>query len=224
MTFKDRFILAILPYAAWLVIKLIGGTQRMRVINLDAVEEVFKERGNAIFAFWHNRFLMIPYFYRTLFGWKDIVTLISRSIDGEYLDRGFKLFRPFVVRGSSSKGGTSALKKLVREIKTGKDCIITPDGPRGPRYEVQGGIATLSLLSKTPIIPVSYDSSRKLVLNSWDRTIITLPFGRSVLVFGKPIYPRSEGSKGDADWLCNQLKEQMTKITQMAEQECREKK
>ena len=221
MKIKEKLILAMLPYAAWLMIKFIGGTQRTRVINPEAVRKTFSEQGNAIFAFWHNRFLMIPYFYRKLFGWKDIVTLISRSRDGEYLDCCLKLFRPFVVRGSSSRGGTSALKNLVREIQQGKDCIITPDGPRGPRYEVQGGIAALSLLSKAPIIPVSYDSSRKIILKSWDGTIITLPFGRSVLVFGDPIYPETDGKKQDTVDLCRQVKQEMMEITRIAEQECK---
>ncbi len=220
---KDKILPDILSYTAWALIKFIGVTQRMRVINLKAVEKVFQERENAIFAFWHNRFVMTSYFYRALFGWKDIVTLVSSSSDGDYLARGLKLFRPFVVRGSSSQGGTQALKNLVREIKQGKDCIITPDGPRGPRYEVQGGVITLALLSKAPIIPVSYDSSRKLILKNWDRTIVTLPFGRSVLAFGDPIYLNRERGKPDIDQLGLLVREKMMKVTEIAEHECQRK-
>ena len=217
---KDKILLAIVPALAWVLIKFIGMTQKLEVRNLKTVENIFEEKGNVIFAFWHNRFMMIPYLYRRLFGYKEIVTLISQSLDGEYLVQALKYFRPYIVRGSSSRGGSEALKKLVIEIRDGKDCIITPDGPRGPRYEVQGGAASLAILSKTPIIPVSYYSSRKKILNNWDRTIITLPFGKTVLIFGDPIYPYIDGKKIDMEQLQRQIKDEMMKITGQTKTSC----
>jgi lysophospholipid acyltransferase (LPLAT)-like uncharacterized protein len=217
---KDKLLLAVIPPVAWVLIKFIGMTQRLEVRNLKNVEDIFNEKGNVIFAFWHNRFMMIPYLYRRLFGNKESVTLISQSRDGEFLVRGLKYFRPYLVRGSSSKGGSEALKKLVSEIREGKDCIITPDGPRGPRYEVQGGTASLAVLSKTPIIPVSYSSSRKKILNSWDRTIITLPFGKTVVIFGDPIYPYIDGKRIDMEELNHQIKNGIMEITGQSKNAC----
>lgn len=219
-TLKDKILLAVIPAVAWLTIKFIGMTQKLEVRNLKNVENIFNQKGNVIFAFWHNRFMLIPYLYRRLFGNKDSVTLISQSLDGEYLVQGLKYFRTNVVRGSSSRGGSDALKKLVKEIRGGKDCAITPDGPRGPRYEVQSGTASLAVLSKTPIIPVSYSSSRKKILNSWDRTIVTLPFGKTVLIFGDPIYPYIDGKKTDMEELNRQIKDGLMKISEQSETAC----
>lgn len=218
VSLKNKIVLALIPLLAWLLIKFIGITQKLEVRNLKAVEDIFNQKGNVIFAFWHNRFMLIPYLYRRLFGDRESVTLISQSRDGEYLVQGLKYFRTDVVRGSSSRGGSEALKKLVNEIREGKDCAITPDGPRGPRYVVQGGTATLAILSKTPIIPVSYSSSRKKILNSWDRTIITLPFGKTVLIFGDPIYPYIDGRKTDMEKLRRRIEDEMIKITEQSKQ------
>jgi len=197
MRLTEKLLLNVLPPAGYLTIKLIGASQRTCVVNLRTVRHVFTRHGCAIFAFWHNRLMMIPYVYRRLFGMKDIVTLISSSRDGEYFVRALKLFRPFVIRGSSTRGGSAAFKALVRSIREGKDCIITPDGPQGPKYSVQPGIITLARLTGVPIIPVSYWSSRRKILNTWDRFILTLPFGTTTYVFGDPLYcpPRATDSQ-----------------------------
>jgi len=188
----EKLLLNILPWTGYLILKLIGATQQTRVVNLAAVTRVFAEHGCAIFAFWHNRLMMIPYIYRRLFGMKDIVTLISSSRDGEYFVRALRLFRPYIVRGSSTRGGSAAFKALVRRIRDGMDCIITPDGPQGPKYSIQPGTIALARLTGVPIIPVSYWSSRSKILNTWDGFILTLPFGRTTYVFGEPVYcPRT---------------------------------
>ncbi len=207
MRLRKRLLLNVLPLAGYALSKIIGATQRTRVINLRTVKTVFAKHGCAIFAFWHNRLFMIAYIYRRLFGMKDIVTLISSSRDGEHFVRALRFFRPFVVRGSSTRGGSVAFKLLVRKIKQGMDCIITPDGPRGPRYQVQPGTVALARLTGVPIIPVSYWSSRRIILGTWDRFIATLPFGRTTYVFGEPLYCPAEATEMEMARLAERLKE-----------------
>ena len=207
MRLIQKLLLNLLPLAGYAVGKAIGATQKTRVINLRAVKDVFAKHGCAIFAFWHNRLMMIAYIYRRLFGMKDIVTLISSSKDGEYFVRALRLFRPFVVRGSSTRGGSPAMKSLVKNIKQGMDCIITPDGPLGPRYQVQPGIVALARLTGVPIIPVSYWSSRRVILNTWDRFLVTLPFGKTAYVFGEPIHCPSEASETEMERVAERVRE-----------------
>lgn len=213
---KERLLLKLLPGAGYLIIKFIGVTQRMRVVNLCAAKEVFAKHGCAIFAFWHNRLMMIPHIYRRLFGMKDIVTLISSSRDGEYFVRALKLFRPYIVRGSSTRGGSAAFKALVRRIREGMDCIITPDGPQGPRYSIQPGTIALARLTGVPIIPVSYWSSRYRILKTWDGFVLTLPFGKMTYAFGEPVYCPKDASDSQMDRLAETLCQSLLATSRLA--------
>lgn len=219
MRFKDRLFLEIIPPVAYVIIILVCLTQRIRYIGLENIRKVFNEQGNAIIAFWHNRIFGIPYNYRRLFGKKKIVTLSSRSRDGEYSTRIQGWFGGETIRGSSSQGGSEALKKLVREIRSGKDCAITPDGPRGPKYTIHEGVVAIAYLAKAPIVPVSYDCTKKKVLKSWDNFIVPLPFGRMVFVFGRPIYPVKDGKDLTVKELCEALAKELGKATESAENE-----
>lgn len=214
----QKLLLKLLPAAGYLIIKMIGAAQRTRVLNLPTVRRVLAppRRGCAIFAFWHNRLMMIPYVYRRLFGMKDIVTVISSSMDGQYFVRALKLFRPFVVRGSSTRGGSEAFRALVKRIREGMDCIITPDGPRGPRYRVQPGIIALARLTRVPIIPVSYWSSRSRTLRTWDGFFVTLPFGRTTYVFGEPLYCPANAGESEMEALSLSLAEALHAATRRA--------
>jgi lysophospholipid acyltransferase (LPLAT)-like uncharacterized protein len=65
---------------------------------------------------------------------------------------------------------------------------ITPDGPKGPRYEAKKGIVELARLANKMILPVTYSSSKKRVIQSWDRFLLPYPFSRIVFVWGDPIH------------------------------------
>lgn len=219
-TRAGRFLLSVLPWVGYLFLKFIGASQQARVVNLRVVKEAFAKHGCAIFAFWHNRLMMIPYIYRRLFGMKDIVTLISSSRDGEYFVRALKLFRPYIVRGSSTRGGSEAFKALVRRIRQGMDCIITPDGPQGPKYTIQPGTIALARLTGIPIIPVSYWSSRYRILNTWDGFILTLPFSKMTYAFGEPVYCPKDASDSQMDCLADALRQSLLATSRLAGESC----
>ncbi len=72
-------------------------------------------------------------------------------------------------------------------LERGYNIALTPDGPRGPREQAQKGVIRMAQMTNTPIIPVSYDASRKRCLKSWDRFILPLPFSKFHLAFAQPI-------------------------------------
>jgi lysophospholipid acyltransferase (LPLAT)-like uncharacterized protein len=98
-----------------------------------------------------------------------------------------ELFGLIPARGSSSRRGAAALLDLVRHTRSGCDIAITPDGPRGPRYQAQEGIIVLAQVTGLPIVPVAYHLSWKKVLPSWDGFQIPLPFSRCEVTFGTPL-------------------------------------
>jgi lysophospholipid acyltransferase (LPLAT)-like uncharacterized protein len=120
--------------------------------------------------------------------------LASRSRDGEMVTRYVGCFGLEAVRGSSSHGGAEAFRLLARSLALGRDAVVVPDGPRGPRETVKPGIVALARLSGAPIVPVALGASNEWRLRSWDEFRIPRPFARCVLRFGEGIHV-----PGDAD-------------------------
>src|SRR5579862_1158337 len=159
----------------------IGGTLRWRIEDPAGLLAETPERA-CIFVFWHNRIFLLPYLFRKHWHSRQrdrVAVLVSASRDGEKLARVLSKFHMICVRGSSSRRGKEALRELTRLMGEGYDVGITPDGPRGPRYHCQDGAISLAQLTGAPIIPVSWDVTRKVVVKSWDGFMVPLPFGRA---------------------------------------------
>jgi len=142
-----------------------------------------RDRGPAIACFWHNRLLgpLIPQRNR------HCGVVISQSQDGELITRVVEGFGYVGLRGSSSRGGSDALRAVLRHLRRGYDVAFTPDGPRGPRYAVQPGVAYVARRTGIPVVPVGVSYSRKKVFGSWDRFQLPLPFGTVCLIYGEPV-------------------------------------
>ncbi len=112
--------------------------------------------------------------------------LISTSRDGAILADLVERFGFEVVRGSSSKKGASAIRRLAEVIASGRDVVITPDGPRGPAYELGQGIVFLAQQSGAQVVPVNMEYSSCWRLKSWDRFILPKPFSSVRVIFGPP--------------------------------------
>jgi hypothetical protein len=143
-----------------------------------------------LLAFWHGRMLYFIHLYRHL----SSTVLVSHSKDGELVSRILTRFGVHTTRGSSSRGGARGLLHIVKKVRQGYHAAFTPDGPRGPRYQVQPGIVVVAKKTGAPILPVTYSAQWKRVLGSWDSFVVPLPFSRVVVVYGEPIYVPSTAS------------------------------
>jgi lysophospholipid acyltransferase (LPLAT)-like uncharacterized protein len=113
---------------------------------------------NSIVCFWHGRLLMMPFANRRGKG----KVLISRHRDGEFIAKIMRYFGIGAVRGSYRKaGGISSLREIISDLKKGYDVAITPDGPKGPKYQVKKGIIELAKLTGKAIVPISYSAGKK---------------------------------------------------------------
>lgn len=136
-----------------------------------------------ILAFWHRHLLLMPYAYKG----RGISVLVSRSRDGELIARTVGHFGIDASRGSSSRGGVIGMKSLLRKAGEGMDLAFTPDGPRGPRAEVQPGVILAAAMTGLPIVPVALGASRAKLLRSWDRFVVPLPLSRVCFAYGEPL-------------------------------------
>ena len=142
-----------------------------------------------IWAFWHNRILMMPYLYERFCPGRRMLMMVSRSRDGEFITRIMNRFGIDGARGSSSRGGSDALREILRELQRpqARDIGITPDGPRGPRAKVQDGVLALAASSGRPIYPVTARYSRHGELPSWDRFQIPQPGAICRVIIGPAV-------------------------------------
>ena len=145
-------------------------------------------------ALWHNRLLLLPFVIKRYLPARRGAALISASKDGALLADLVERFGFEVVRGSSSRKGASAMLQLAQVIAQGKDVVMTPDGPRGPAYELGPGIVFLAQQSGTAVVPISMEYSSCWRLKSWDRFILPKPFAKVRVIFGAPHHvPKTEG-------------------------------
>ena len=161
------------------LIRGLGFTLRIRVQDVAGYWDP-QRKTPIIAAAWHNRILALPIAYarHRKRGNRPLVVLTSTSRDGGLLASVVGRFGIGAVRGSSSRRGAAAVLQLARELARDSDVIITPDGPRGPRYTLGPGIVFLAQKTGSPMVWVDVTYSRYWELRSWDRFRIPKPFSR----------------------------------------------
>ena len=137
-----------------------------------------------IWAFWHNRMFVFPYLHSHWYPHRRGAVLTSPSGDGQIIADVCAGFGFEAVRGSSSKPlkGLAALIAMAGKLRAGLEIGITPDGPRGPRYQLQPGIIKLGQLTGAPIIPVRVEYSHALRFKTWDQFMLPMPFSRARII------------------------------------------
>jgi hypothetical protein len=141
---------------------------------------------NHIGAFWHNRLLIFPFVLRRFFPNRHGAALISASRDGELFAEVVQRFGYDVVRGSSSRLGATAILQLTQVLASGRDVVITPDGPLGPVYKLGPGIVFLAQRSGAAVVPMNLEYSHCWRLGTWDRFIVPRPFAKVRVLIGQP--------------------------------------
>ena len=173
------FIISML--GSWLI-KLLAFTLR-----IDDIPQGFNKKiktTHAIYTFWHCMMLVPAYVGRN----KDLQVLISQHSDGEYIAQVIQRLGYGVIRGSTTRGGMRAVKALVDKTREGLSVVVTPDGPRGPRFVFQAGSIFLAKKTQLPIIHLVIGLSGYLELPSWDKFRIPKPFSRALMMYGNPIH------------------------------------
>ena len=171
----NKITITVAPFLAALLIRLLAMTIKITYINFEDVWEEWQKGKNIIVAFWHGRLMMMPHVYRG----RGISILVSQHRDGELIARTVRNFGIDSVRGSSTRGWLGGVKGLLNEIKKGRDIAITPDGPRGPRFNVQMGIVHLAKITGLPIVPMTFSASKKKHLRAGMHLLYLIPFQRA---------------------------------------------
>lgn len=165
--------IAVWPVAAlirlwWRTITLKVPDEDLRAIRLQGEP--------TIFVLWHNRLFLAADLARRFRGGHPLYSLISASNDGAWLSALFNTLGLKAVRGSSSRLGRQAAGDLLEVLRGGNDVGITPDGPRGPCYEMKAGALVVARRAGIRVVLVGLDFASSWRLSSWDGFHIPKPF------------------------------------------------
>ena len=171
----------LLPYLTSFYFKLVDLTSKKIYLNREQ-EDQAREQGGFTMACFHGTMLYPIYYGRRSPG----VIMVSRSWDGDLIDRCIRHWGFDTTRGSSSQGGKEALARLIYLVKTKNCCSgLAVDAPRGPAQQVKMGTLIIAREAGQPVLPLLCWTTRHIQFGSWDRMILPLPFSTIVLAFGK---------------------------------------
>lgn len=204
----------ILAGLVWGIARCLGATARIRFENRDVMDGVVSSGRGAILVTWHGRTLIPANVLRHRGYW----ALISLSRDGELQNCIFRRFGFNTVRGSTGRGGIKAALQLARILREGGVLALTPDGPRGPTHKVQLGTIMLGQKSGAPVVPVGISARPRILVNSWDRYMVPLPFARVWWVVGEPLEVPEDADEEKRQALAEQLERAMNRVERRAEE------
>lgn len=199
---------------SWLLRGLFG-TLRPEYVQRQLEQQAQGGRRPILFAFWHGRMLYFMKLYEYLGA--RVTVLVSQSRDGELVTQLLSCFGFQTTRGSTSRGGARGLLAVVNKVRTGMHAAFTPDGPRGPRFQVQPGLVMVAKRTGAPILPMTFGAQWKRVLASWDAFLLPLPFSRVVVVYGDPIYVPADASAADLEAKRREVEASLRRITETAD-------
>jgi lipopolysaccharide heptosyltransferase II len=162
------------------ICRVIDKTLRKKSLN-----DTFHYPKTSMYAFWHgDEFPMLMSNKK-----RNIVIMVSLSKDGEMLSQVLQNFGYLTVRGSSTKGGEKGLIEIIRYARKGYSLAFAADGPKGPYHKLKSGVIYAAEKTGMPIVPINCSPKNKIILKkTWDKTIIPLPFSRTIQIYGEPIY------------------------------------
>lgn len=178
---------------ARLILELLWRTCRLRFVSEDRLFALLREHGAVIPVCWHQHLLMCGRYLVTKPGGLKPGFMISPSVDGEAPTWLAQSYGAHVVRGSGSYTGLRAVRGVHQAIvKDGISPGVTPDGPRGPRFKFKAGAIFAAQISGKPVVPLAFAAKPAFVLDTWDKFIIPVPFGRVTIAIGEPFFPPAE--------------------------------
>ena len=212
---SNQFMGLVATLASW-YIRFVGITTRWKVTNAGVLGA---HAGKPwILAFWHGRSLLVPYctmpYCYPKPGMNIANVLVSNSSDGEIQARIQQKFHFKLIRGSTrkagkleDKGGSRAIREMIKAKARNEVIVFSPDGPRGPLRKVNGQVTKIAEMLELPIIPICYSVKRRKILNNWDQYMFPKPFNKGVFLVGNPIPPER----------ANDLEFELNKLTDEAD-------
>lgn len=172
----NKFIFHALNYLAYLLIRLLFSTYRLRISHDNSLANpINKTQG--VFCAWHQHIIASTIFFKkNNFSFHCIV---SPSRDGKFAGALAEKFGSKVLYGSAHKQPIALVRNALRVLREDKQLFLIGDGSRGPAKRLQPGVRYLAQKADLPILFIDCNVQWKITLHkSWDKFQIPLPFSK----------------------------------------------
>ena len=177
------FILGALIFIIYRTLSL---TWRFQITEPESLKNDLGQENPFVMAHFHGDELALVALSRKY----RIATMTSTSKDGEMMNTVLFLMGAKTSRGSSTRGGVSALKGLIQLSKKGSNTSFAVDGPKGPIHEIKPGVFEISRLMKSKIYAGGVFCERSWKFpRSWNKTYLPKPFAKIRVVWLGPLNP-----------------------------------
>lgn len=183
------------------LLRALARSWRVERLGWEHLEQAWSTTG-ALVAMWHGRMLPALPLHRDM----GARVLVSPSREGTLVQEMLVRFGYFVIRGSTSRGATRALREMREHLGKGQTVVITPDGPRGPAHLVNIGLAWLARETGLPIVTLGVAADSAWHLKSWDRFTIPRPRARVVVTYGKPLPVAPGADEGQLEAVTEEIR------------------
>lgn len=201
-------------FISWLIsiyIRFVYMTTKWTFIGFDERDSFCEKQGGKIVLQWHNRIALAP------FGWPvkqhPLTLLSSGHRDGRLVSDSCRHLGINAILGSSGKGGASALRQMIKTIRSGTSISMSPDGPRGPRLRMKDGPAVLAKMTGCPVSTITYSVKKRKLMKSWDRFVFPMPFNKGVIKWHELKGISKDASFTETEAYKDYLEAEMNRIT-----------
>jgi lysophospholipid acyltransferase (LPLAT)-like uncharacterized protein len=211
MKLRHPLLLKWAGFFAACLLRVWGSTIRHLRMSVDGTYHPRNpDQQRCVYAVWHESVTALAFIHT------KIDLLISHHADGEFGAQACRFLNVGVIRGSSTRGGATALLEMIQRAQS-RHILVTPDGPRGPRHMIRPGLVFLASVTGLPIVLIGIGYSRAWRLKTWDRMAIPFPWSTTCGVISEPIYiPQNIRTDDFADY-CSQIEQRFIKLTASAE-------
>lgn len=179
-------------------------------VSVNPARREFDE--TCIFVFWHE-YILLP---TMLWGNTNVTLFVSQHRDADWLVNTGKHIGFDSIRGSSTRGGPSAIRACKEKMKT-HSLGITPDGPKGPRREMALGAVYLASRLQKPIVPVGFGYEKPFRLKTWDKFAIPRPGSRVRSIMGPKIYIPAKAKRDELEQYRLMISQDINRLTETCE-------
>ncbi len=168
-----------------------SATCRFRFSGLDRLESAIASGKPLIGTSWHGMTMMMIGALRKYIDLRSVVTIIPEDWRGDILEIFTNHLGIYPEKlnldGDDSFETSRKLVRIIKQVSSGRNFLIHPDGPAGPAYKVKPGLTAIARKTGAIILPMGGYCRNAYHWPRWDRYTWPLPFSRIQFYIGEPI-------------------------------------